>query len=200
MSWILTASGREIALARTTHADITLHDISHALGQINRYAGHCRRPYSVAEHSLLVADIAQRRYGLDVSGQLAALMHDGHEAYVGDVSSPVKELLDHTWHNLEARVERSVRIAFSILVPCDVYRDIIKACDIVALATERAQLMPKSATPWPILEGVEPATWVDLMDTGRMRMTWSDWAAAFRDKADELDFARNSLHFARQPA
>lgn len=200
MTTIVTASGREINLARTTHNDITLYDISHALSQINRFAGHCRRPYSVAEHSLLVADIAQRRHGLDVGGQLAALMHDGHEAYVGDVSSPVKQLLDHTWHHLEARVELSVRIAFALLVPCDVHRDIIKSCDIVALATERAQLMPKSATPWPILDGVQPAEWVDLMDSGRMRMTWYDWSCAFRDKADELDFARNNDNFARVSA
>ena len=200
MSTIVTASGREINLARPVHADITLYDISHGLGQINRFAGHCRRPYSVAEHSLLVADIAQRRYGLDVSGQLAALLHDGHEAYVGDVSSPVKQLLDDTWLHLEARIERTVRIAFGLLVACDMYRDIIKASDIVALATERMQLMPKSPTPWPILQGVEPADWVDLMDTGRQRMTWSDWASAFRDRADELDYARNQALFAREPA
>ena len=200
MSTIVTASGREINLARPVHADITLYDISHGLGQINRFAGHCRRPYSVAEHSLLVADIAQRRYGLDVSGQLAALFHDAHEAYVGDVSSPIKSLLDDTWHHLEARIERTVRICFALLVPCDVYADTIKACDIIALATERAQLMPKSATPWPILNGVEPADWVDLMDSGRLKMTWHDWSCIFRDKADELDFARNSENFARAPA
>lgn len=200
MSTIVTASGREINLARITHSDITLYDISHALSQINRFAGHCRRPYSVAEHSLLAADIALRRYGLDVSGQMASLFHDGHEAYVGDVSSPVKSMLDHTWHHLEARIERTVRIAFGLLVACDMYRDIIKASDIVALATERMQLMPKAPTPWPILEGVEPADWVDLMDSGRQRMTWSDWASAFRDRADELDYARNQALFAREPA
>lgn len=200
MSWILTASGREIDLARPNTADITLYDISHALSQINRYAGHCRRPYSVAEHSLLVADIAQRRYGLNVVGQLVALLHDAHEAYVGDVSSPVKVMLDKSWHGLESRMETAVQIAWGGVTSTVVWRDIIKACDIIALATERAQIMPKSATPWPILEGIEPAEWVDLMDAGRQRMTWSDWAAAYRDKADELDFARNTLQLPRQQA
>ncbi len=196
MTTIVTSTGREISLVYPKPGDITLADISHSLGQINRFTGHARRPYSVAEHSLLVCDIAERLLHLSVDGLLAALMHDAHEAYVNDLSTPVKGLLDGTWHHLEERMERNVRSAFALHVPTHVYSEMIKQCDLIALATERAQLLPKSATPWPCLINIQPAEWVDLMDAGRCAMTWSDWAAAFRDKVDELDFGRNAKRFA----
>ena len=91
--WILTAHGHEVDLAYTRPNLITLPDVAHALGQINRFNGHCRRPYSVAEHSLLVLDIIEHLFApANVHCRLAALLHDAHEAYVGDMSSPVKHL------------------------------------------------------------------------------------------------------------
>lgn len=195
MSFIVTASGREFSLAYAQPRDVVLSDIAAPLAQINRFTGHCRRPYSVAEHSLLVADIAERLLHLGTNGLMAALMHDAHEAYVGDVSSPVKGMLDSTWHQMEHRIELVVRSAFGLHNAAREHRDAIKQADLIALATERAQLMPKSPTPWPILRHIQPAEWVDLMDRGRCLMTWSDWAQAFKDRADELDFARNQQMF-----
>lgn len=60
--------------------------IAHSLAQINRF-GHASRPYSVAEHSLLVCEIV-KSMGLDCHAQRAALMHDAHEAFTGDVATP----------------------------------------------------------------------------------------------------------------
>lgn len=195
MTTVVTSTGREISLVYPKPADITLVDIAHSLGQINRFTGHARRPYSVAEHSLLVCDIAERLLHLSVDGLLAALMHDAHEAFVNDLSTPVKSLLDGTWHHLEERMERTVRSAFALHVPTHAYSEMIKQCDLIALATERAQLLPKSATPWPCLINIQPAEWVDLMDAGRIAMSWADWAHAFKDRVDELDFARNQKRF-----
>jgi ParB/RepB/Spo0J family partition protein len=42
--------------------------------------------------------------------------------------------------------------------------------------------MPPTPTPWPVLEGIEPVTWVDLMSRERRAMSWEDWRDRFIDK------------------
>ncbi len=67
--------------------DIRLSDIAHNLGMICRFNGSCPRHYSVAEHSVIMS------YLVDETLQPAALLHDSHEAYTGDLISPLKELM-----------------------------------------------------------------------------------------------------------
>ena len=134
---------------------------AHALGQVNRFGGHTKRLYSVAEHSLLVTALAVKKYGDDLDGQeitelaLACLMHDVHEAFIGDVPTPVKEILGDAWYALESRIERAVRAHFGVQVASETWREQVKQCDLIALATERAYLMPQAEGEWPALAGVE---------------------------------------------
>ncbi len=65
-----------------------IETIAYALSNINRYTGHVG-PYSVAQHSVLVAEQLSEHFNLKLSG----LLHDTTEAYIGDVSSPLKRLL-----------------------------------------------------------------------------------------------------------
>ena len=60
MTWQLTHTGREHHLDHAAHPDTTppIVEIAWSLAHINRYNGHALRAYSVAEHSLLVADYA----------------------------------------------------------------------------------------------------------------------------------------------
>lgn len=186
-----TASGLEVDLRYPSTNCITLGDISHHLAQINRFTGACRRPYSVAEHSLLVLDICQRTMHMDVHGWMAALMHDAHEAYTNDVSTPAKAEAGEGWHHFEGRMERTVRAAWGLLAASHRWATEIKRADLIALATERAQLLPPTGTLWPCLVHVQPAEWVNLMAPERCAMTWQDWRQQFADQADSLDFARN---------
>lgn len=84
---IRTFSGRMVNLVSPTWRDIEIRDIAHALSQINRFTGHTHRPYTVAEHSILASFTNHSELALE------KLLHDAHEAYIGDISSPLKRCL-----------------------------------------------------------------------------------------------------------
>lgn len=191
-----TASGVELDLRYPRVDRISLANISHHLAQINRFTGAARRPYSVAEHSLLVLEIMERLMTVDVHARLAGLMHDAHEAYTNDLSTPAKtEVAD--WPAFEGRLERVVRSAFALHAPAHDHRASVKTADLIALATERAQLLPQRVgqSLWPCLVHVQPANWVDLMSPERCTMGWAGWRDKFKDRVNDLDFERNEVLF-----
>jgi predicted HD phosphohydrolase len=105
-----TWTGRLIYLPEMTPQDVSREDIAHALSLMCRGGGHVRYFYSVAQHSINCAmEAAARGYSSRV--QLAALLHDGGEAYLSDLIRPVKVLVkDYT--PLETHVDACVRAAF----------------------------------------------------------------------------------------
>lgn len=190
MTWMCTALGNEVNMRYPQPGTVNLQTIAHHLSQINRFTGAARRPYSVAEHSLLVEEIAAREFNLDVHGRFAALMHDAHEAYTSDLSTPAKAEVGQAWADFEARFERLVRNCFALHVANTVHLHKLKQADLIALATERAQLLPPGGTPWEVLIHVEPVHWVDLMSPERCSTPWTGWRQAFTDRANQLDFER----------
>jgi len=193
MTWMLTATGATVDLRWLRGDDISLLDIAHHLAQLNRYTGAASRPYSVAEHSLLVCEIAERERGVRSPAMLLAhLMHDAHEAYTNDVSSPLKQVLGPGWADTENRIAWQVHQRFGICVASAAAARDIKWCDLTALSTERAQLLPPSGPDWPCTASHPPVGWVRLAD--REGMGWQDWKQAFLDKFAELHYARGQQH------
>lgn len=190
MTWMLTSMGNQVDMRYPKPGTINLATIAHHLSLINRFVGATCRPYSVAEHSLLVCEILERQYRLDCFGLFAGLMHDAHEAYTNDLATPAKHEVGPSWDNFEGRFQRLVRSCFGIHVAAYTHRDAIRHADLIALATEREQLLPKGGDPWEILIHVQPVTWVDLMDKGRCSFSWADWRQAFTDRANELEYQR----------
>ncbi len=146
MTWILTRTGRRFDLLMPKASQVSTLDIAHALANICRFNGHTSRHYSVAQHSLLVASIVPAEH------QLAALLHDATEAYVGDMVRPLKALLPD-YSEIENGIWLAICERFNLepeLPAC------IQEADMVALATERRDLMPEHGERWPCLEGVTP--------------------------------------------
>lgn len=88
-STALTASRRLIDLAAPQPTDIDFNEIAETLAVLPRFAGHCRRgftPWTVAEHSIAGADVLASQS--DKRLALLFLLHDAHEAYIGDITSP----------------------------------------------------------------------------------------------------------------
>lgn len=91
-AWIQTNSGKKFDILSPTMESIDIKDITHALSMTCRYAGHTNSFYSVAEHSVLVSRKVEKLTDSPIVA-LTALLHDASEAYLHDVTSPLKALL-----------------------------------------------------------------------------------------------------------
>lgn len=86
---IATFTGRLVDVFDLQPEDICIEDIAHALSQLNRYGGHTAFPYSVAQHSIIMArELEYRGYSKEVCA--CALLHDADEAYLVDLPNPIK--------------------------------------------------------------------------------------------------------------
>lgn len=94
MSYITTVSGKHFDPIKPDEKLIDIDDIGHALALICRGNGHVSHFYSVAQHSIACAIEAKNR-GYKDELALAALLHDASEAYLSDVTRPVKKDLEY---------------------------------------------------------------------------------------------------------
>lgn len=125
-----TFSGKIIDLSRICEDDISVEDICHSLAHINRFTGHSLVGYSVAQHSLMVSDLCPEEY------RLWGLLHDASEAYLGDVSTPLKSLLPE-YAEIEGKVQRIIAGRFNL--PWPIPKE-VKVADREALMVEKREL------------------------------------------------------------
>lgn len=79
----------DLASPDPRHINIDI-DVAEALARIARFDGHVRSgPWSVAQHSVVGADALMRETGR-ADYAAAFLLHDGHEAYMGDITRPAQ--------------------------------------------------------------------------------------------------------------
>ena len=89
MSWITTYTGKHFDPVAPQEELLELRDIAHSLSLICRANGHMKHFYSVGQHSVACAKEAQAR-GLSERIVLGCLLHDASEAYLSDVTRPIK--------------------------------------------------------------------------------------------------------------
>ena len=140
-SWIQTKTGRKFYPLKPKCEDIDIEDIAWSLSNICRYNGHCKRFFSVAEHSIYASERLPPRYALE------GLMHDAAEAYIGDISTPVKQLLPDI-KKIEHVILKCIAEKFKLEYP---FREAIKKVDLRLLATEASQIMNPQVEVWPQL-------------------------------------------------
>lgn len=169
-----TVSGKLVNVTNPSSEDIALEDIAWALSRLPRFAGHTitEVAYNVAQHSVYVSQLLEdlfsssTEFNLDITvrkalmniiaiGNLSdvlikSLLHDAHEAYTGDIPSPVKKIpeLAETMKIIEMRLDHAIRCKFELEELTEDEKIVIKYCDRLAQAIEGYQFMPSRGLNW----------------------------------------------------
>lgn len=119
--------------------EVNLDDVAHGLAHECRFGRQTSRFYSVAEHSVFVSHLVGCTFP-EVA--LAALWHDAHEAYMGDLPTPLKALVGDSYRDVAARIDEEV-CRYLALDPdeCSLRHPYIKYADEVAMLYEASVLM-----------------------------------------------------------
>ena len=154
--WFPTRSGIIFDLDAPRADMVRWDDVAEALAKLCRFNGHCEGHYSVAEHSVRVGAL------LPPKRAIYGLLHDAHEAYLGDLIAPLKELLradTDAYDKIERRIDNVIWEAAGLPPPNGSLATAIKRADRVMLATERRDLVQEGdiPRPWTRIEGVKPA-------------------------------------------
>ncbi len=116
-AWQRMLSGRRLDILNPSPLDVEIEDIAHGLARVARWNGqtHGGMIFSVAQHSVLVAEIFDR---LDPAAparwRLHALLHDAPEYVIGDMISPFKAALGTVYSDVEERLARAILQRFSL--------------------------------------------------------------------------------------
>jgi hypothetical protein len=141
---ILLQGGTYFDFLNPSESIFTIEDVAHGLSQICRFSGHTREFYSVAQHSLLVSLVVPEHLALQ------GLLHDASEAFIGDMVTPLKNILP-SYREIESSVEATVLSRFGVSLPLN---SAVKAADLTLLATEKRDLLPTCGGHWAMLDGV----------------------------------------------
>src|SRR6266436_6699443 len=163
---IETYTGIRFDILEPTTEMVSIVDIGHALSQGNRFTGHCKFPYPVAQHSRLGSYLVPPEHALWF------LLHDASEAYLGDMNRPLKHF---TLAGAEYRkVEKVVQ-------------DVI--CDRFGLSREEPSVVKQIDNQMLYAEKQQ------LMATPRFYEEWSEDKKAAKVKIVETSFTENKLLF-----
>lgn len=134
--------------------EVRIEDIAHSLSLQCRFAGHTRKFYSVAQHSVLVANI------VPIPDALWGLLHDASEAYLVDLPAPIKKFsrLGEEYQVIEKDIMSVIAERFGL---CALQPESVHHADMTLRVTEMRDLMsfpdiPKELDYNPLLIRIEP--------------------------------------------
>ena len=138
-TFISTFSGQKFYPLDPRENEILIEDIAHALSLMCRGNGHVKHFYSVAQHSIFCAKEAALR-GYSKKVQLGCLLHDASEAYISDITRPVKKLLP-SYLEMEDRLQSLIEKTLGLGTLTDEERAKVKCIDDTILRYELSDLL-----------------------------------------------------------
>lgn len=119
---IFTATGGTISIKKPRPEEINIEDIAIGLSRQIRYNGQLGAAFTVAQHSGLVQDLVThseslwkgfKRSGKNIrAASKIALIHDASEAYLGDITKNIKNMIakkTHAYTDLEDSFDSAIR-------------------------------------------------------------------------------------------
>ena len=162
---IETFTGRLINPLNPNPDCIVIEDIARSLSMQCRFNGHCRRFYSVAEHSVNTAVVAEHLAPDNHLAAIFALLHDASEAYLCDIPRPLKSEFPN-YLQWEKSLSDIIYAKFANSVPNIADLEIVGRADDIMLVTEALELTHSSGSDWGLGEapvdyikkfGIQPA-------------------------------------------
>lgn len=137
-STLITVSGRHVDPLHLRVEDVSWIDIGHALAMLNRWNGHTSHPWSVAQHSIVVASIVEPEH------TLWALLHDASEAYLTDLPRPLKRTgMCEGYRDAESAAMAVILQAAGL--PVGPMPDAVREADDAVLVAEARAFFPERA-------------------------------------------------------
>ena len=146
--FIYTATGQKFFPFDPKPIMIDLEDMAYGLANKARFSGQTREFYSVAAHSVRVADLV-KSWTVRPVVVLAALLHDAHEAYLADIPTPLKPFMrledDRTWRDVERGIQGAIHAKVGIGIEEISAKEaaLIKKADRILLQIEVEELFDK---------------------------------------------------------
>lgn len=165
--WIQTYTGKKFWAFDPKPEEINIVDIAHALSLQCRFNGQCDIFYSVAAHSVNVAEFIAQTYhekdqfylecGIDCEDEkieyddmvLWGLLHDASEAYLPDVPRPIKKFLPE-YKKVEDGIMTAVAEKFELPQLPEAHKSYLKLVDYLMMLVEHKDLgmAEKSPEEW----------------------------------------------------
>lgn len=168
-----TYTGVMVDLTSPDPSLVRVADLAHHLAYVNRFGGAAHQYYSVASHCVYVSRrLAEEGHPPDV--QLAGLLHDASEAYLGDVVSGLKRVLPG-YRLIEERWEHMIQRVFGVEW-------------IGVAAIKNADVRARIAESRDLFSGTYPSAELDVGDVRHATLRAYD-APVVSETPDEAEFA-----------
>ena len=180
LPYILSRFGNRIDLIDPTPAQVDFAEIAETLARVYRWTGAAKYDVSVAWHTIIGVEIA--RWQKLEWAIPHWLLHDAHEARIGDIATPVARAIAIAvdgafsstiteWvepdqrpngimlglaaiHRLKTVHDAAIHAAARMPLPDAAMCAAIKRIDQIALMTERRDYLPDPPEPWLALEDI----------------------------------------------
>lgn len=166
--YLITYTGKKFHFLKPDPEEITIFDIAHHLSQLCRWTGASRHFFSVAQHSLAVERVVERRK-VSRTVRLQALLHDASEAYMADLNRPVKRACKD-YMAIEKGVREAIMLRYSLPTELD---DRVTQADESMQHTEAQALLPV-APGWLIRSLLDPHTDIKELSMGVVEKLFLD--------------------------
>jgi hypothetical protein len=200
-AWIRLPSGAALDLINPSPQAWTDEDLAKRLARTFRWGGESTWawPLSVAQHSLTVLALrrAWAETPLTVDAQLAELLHDAEEGFLGfDCISPLKRVLGQPFADVADRLMHAVSSRYALPAWTPESHRLHKRADSIAAASEAVHCTGWSREEVRDVLGIEfPVLDVDPLQAIYGGTAWAPWpsdvaAVRFLDELDRLTRSR----------